>query len=136
MHYDLAVAARNELSNFINSAPEYVFPVAYESVPFDPHADGSTWLKFDYKEADTVFVGLSRKCKYAVGMVQISIHFAPGLGMDKVRMLARDIAEFFEDGKMLINDCYIVDGGKVHPVQKSVGGWSYPVRFYVRKDKK
>ena len=136
MHYELSVAARNELGNLINSEQRFNLPASYESVPFNIPSDGSMWLKFDYTEVETVFAGLSRKCKYAVGMVQISINFAPGLGVDAVRLLARDIANFFEDGKMLINDCYIVEGGTVRPVQKSVGGWLYPVRFYVRKDSK
>lgn len=135
MHYDLTVAARSALNDFINMPGNY-YPVAYESVPFDPPVDGSTWLKFDYVEADTKRVSLDRKCMYFVGMVQIGIQFAPGRGMDKTRLLAKSIAEFFYDGKILINGAYIVEGAEIKPVQKSVGGWFYPVRFYVRIDKK
>lgn len=135
MHYELSVAARAALGEWLE-IPGNEYPVAYESVPFDPPSDGSKWLKFDYVEAETVRVGLSRKCAYYVGMVQIGIHFAPGLGMDATRQLAKNLADFFEDGKILINGCYIVEGGEVRPVQKSAGGWFYPVRFYVRYDSK
>lgn len=135
MHYELSVAARNELNNFL-LLPGNNIKTSYESVGFTPPVDGATWLQFEYIEAETKIVSLDRKCTYYVGMVQIGIQFAPGKGIDKVRKLAQNLANFFYDGKMLINDAYIVEGAKVHPVQKEVGGWFYPVRFYVRIDKK
>lgn len=135
MHYELSVAARNALNEYINQPGKYL-PVAYESVPFEPPANGETWLKFDYIEAETKRVSLSRKCMYFVGMVQIGIQFAPGKGVDTTRKLAKSIADFFYDGKMLINGCYIVEGAEIKPMQKTVGGWLQPIRFYVRFDKK
>ncbi|ARB06640.1 hypothetical protein GJL01_15 [Salmonella phage GJL01] len=110
---------------------EYI--IAYENVEFTPPKGGGIWLKYDYKEADTIIHDLKRKCISYIGMVQIGIEFPPGSGIDKARKLAKNIADFFEDGKMLSNG-YISEGAKVHQVQKSESGWFYPVRFYVRYD--
>lgn len=131
MHYELSVAARMEF------AKEYEkrFPIKYENVDFTPPADGGIWLKFDYKEADTIYHDLKRECVSYIGMVQIGIEFPPGSGVDTSRQIAKDIAAFFKDGKML-SIGYISEGAKVHPVQKSETGWFYPVRFYVRYDGK
>lgn len=129
MHYELSVAARMALAQEYES--EYM--IAYENVEFTPQKGGGIWLKYDYKEADTIIHDLKRKCISYIGMVQIGIEFPPGSGIDKARKLAKNIADFFEDGKMLSNG-YISEGAKVHQVQKSESGWFYPVRFYVRYD--
>ena len=129
MHYELSVAARMALAQEYES--EYM--IAYENVEFTPPKVGGIWLKYDYKEADTIIHDLKRKCISYIGMVQIGIEFPPGSGIDKARKLAKNIADFFEDGKMLSNG-YISEGAKVHQVQKSESGWFYPVRFYVRYD--
>lgn len=129
MHYELSVAARMAL------AQEYEreYMIAYENVDFVPPGDGGIWLKYDYTEADTLFLSLDRKCKSFIGMVQIAVIFPPGSGIDTARKVAKNIADFFEDGKML-SIGYIYEGAIVHPVQKSETGWFYPVRFYVRYD--
>lgn len=129
MHYELSVAARVALAEQFGKA----YSISYENVEFIPPGDGGIWLKYDYKEADTIYHDLKRTCISYIGMVQIGIQFPPGSGIDKARKLAKDIADFFEDGKML-SDGYISEGAKVHPVQKSESGWFYPVRFYVRYD--
>lgn len=129
MHYELSVAARMALAQEYES--EYM--IAYENVEFTPPKGGGIWMKYDYKEADTIIHDLKRKCISYIGMVQIGIEFPPGSGIDKARKLAKNIADFFEDGKMLSNG-YISEGAKVHQVQKSESGWFYPVRFYVRYD--
>ena len=129
MHYELSVAARVALAQEFESQ----YTIQYENVDFVPPGDGGIWLKYDYKEADTLFLSLDRKCKSFIGMVQVAVIFPPGSGIDKARRLAKNIADFFEDGKMLSTG-YIFEGAIVHPVQKSQSGWFYPVRFYVRYD--
>ncbi|QGF21233.1 tail terminator [Citrobacter phage HCF1] len=93
------------------------------------------YLKYDYIDSDTEFLSLDRKCKSYIGMVQIGIVFPPCSGTDKARRIAKDIADFFEDGKMLATG-YISEGAITHKLQKSETGWFYPVRFYVRFDGK
>lgn len=129
MHYELSVAARVALAQEFESQ----YMIQYENVDFVPPGDGGIWLKYDYTEADTLFLSLDRRCKSFIGMVQVSVIFPPGSGIDKARRLAKNIADFFEDGKMLATG-YIFEGAIVHPVQKSQSGWFYPVRFYVRYD--
>lgn len=131
MHYELMLAARKALAD----AYERRFAIAYENVEFTPPADGSPWLAFHYKEVDTAYLSLDRKCKSYIGLVQVNIIFAPGSGTDKARRLAKDIADFFEDGKMLEHG-YIYEGGEVRPIQKSETGWLVPVRFSVRAEEK
>lgn len=129
MHYELSVAARVAFAKQF----EKQFPIQYENVDFVPPGEGGIWLKYDYTEADTLFLSLDRKCKSFIGMVQIAVIFPPGSGIDTARKVAKNIADFFEDGKML-SIGYIYEGAIVHPVQKSETGWFYPVRFYVRYD--
>ncbi|QDH94243.1 hypothetical protein [Escherichia phage vB_EcoS_PHB17] len=131
MHYELMLAARKALAEQY----ERRYPIAYENVEFVPPADGSQWLAFHYKEVDTAYLSLDRKCRSFIGMVQVNIVFAPGSGTDKARRLAKDIADFFEDGKML-DVGYIFEGGEVRPIQKSETGWLVPVRFSVRVEEK
>ena len=132
MQYELSMASRKFVSDLINTLPVR-YDVAYENAAFTPPKDGSMWLKYDYTEADTVTWSLSRKCKYYVGMVQVSIFFSPGAGVDKARQVANQLAESISDGTML-DTGYIYEGGVVHPVVKSQSGWFIPVRFYVRMD--
>lgn len=131
MHYDLMVAARKALAEEYESE----YQIAYENVEFKPPSNGGMWLAFHYTEAETVYASLDRKCRYYVGMVQVNVIFAPGSGTDKARKIAKGIADFFDDGKMLETG-YISRGGEVRPVQKSETGWLVPVRFYVRAEEK
>lgn len=130
MHYDLMIAARKALAEQFDQ-----HAIAYENVAFTPPSFGESWLKFDYTEASTEYLSLDRKCRSFIGMVQVSVVFAPGSGVDRPRRLAKEIADFFEDGKMLQTG-YIYQGGEVKPVQKSETGWLIPVRFYVRVEHK
>lgn len=114
MHYDLMVAARKALAEEYESE----YPIAYENVEFKPPSKGGMWLSFHYTEAETVYASLDRKCRYYVGMVQVNVIFAPGVGTDKARKLAKGIADFFEDGKILETG-YISQGGEVRPVQRA-----------------
>lgn len=131
MHYELMLAARMALAEQY----ENQYKIAYENVNFTPPGDGSIWLAFHYHEVDSEYVSLDRKCRVYLGMVQVNVTLPPGTGTDKARLLAKDIAEFFEDGKML-NTGYISEGAEVRPVQKSETGWMIPVRFTVRLDHK
>lgn len=132
MHYEMMVAARKLVSD---AAVDIAggLPVAYENCGFTPPNNGSMWLKFDYTEVDSVTWGLQRKCRYYVGMVQVSIFFSPGEGTDRPRQLAGRLSEAFADGTML-DSGYIYEGGSVFPPVKSQSGWFIPVRFYVRMD--
>lgn len=131
MHYEMMVDSRVALAKEFGR--EYA--IAYENVEFIPPADGSMWLKFDYMEADTRFMSLSRDCVSYIGIVQVGIVFPPGSGTDKPRLLAKRIAAFFYDGRMLEHG-YIYSGAEVRPAQKSETGWMIPVRFSVRIDGK
>ena len=133
MQYELSLAARKFVDDILVNEIPFRYPVAWENVKFTPPADGSMWIKYDYTEADSVTYGLSRKCKYYVGMVQLSIFFSPGTGVNKARQLANQLAESIEDGTMLETG-YVYEGGVVNPVVKSQSGWFIPVRFYVRLD--
>lgn len=131
MHYDLMLSSRKMLAE----AYERRFAIAYENVSFTPPAAGDPWLAFHYTEVDTDYLSLDRRCVSYIGMVQINIVFAPGEGTDKARRLAKEIANFFYDGKML-DTGYISEGASVKPIQKSETGWMVPIRFYVRYDEK
>ena len=131
MHYELSIAARVALAEQFGKA----YPIQYENVDFVPPANGGMYLKYDYIDSDTEFLSLDRKCKSYIGMVQIGVVFPPGSGTDKARLVAKDIADFFDDGKMLSTG-YIYEGAITHRLQKSETGWFYPVRFYVRFDGK
>ncbi|QHR69624.1 tail terminator [Escherichia phage haarsle] len=131
MHYELMLSARKAL------ATEYEnrFMISYENVEFTPPGDGSPWLKFDYTEVDTEYLSLDRKCVSYIGMIQVGIVFPPGYGTDRPRVLAKEIAQFFYDGKMLEHG-YIYEGARVHKPLKSESGWILPIRFYVRIETK
>ena len=131
MHYDLMLAARKAL------AIEYDqrFKISYENVAFEPPKCGQEWLAFHYKEVGSDYLSLNRKCRAYVGMVQVNIVFPPLSGTDRARQFAKEIANFFYDGKILETG-YISEGASIHPVQKSETGWFIPVRFYVRYDER
>ena len=131
MHYELMLAARKELAKWFGGE----YDICYENVEFTPPKCGKLWLAYHYKEVESEIVSLRRTDRVFVGMVQVNVVFPPASGTDKARKLAKDIADFFEDGKMLETG-YISEGGYVCPVQKSETGWMIPVRFAVRFDKK
>lgn len=128
-HFEMMKAARQALDDQYKAR----FAISREGWPFEPPKDGSMWLKFDYMEADTRWLSLDRKCKSYIGLVQISIIFPPNTGTDNARRLAKEIAEFFDDGKILATG-YIFEGAIVHPIQKSETGWFIPVRYQLRLD--
>lgn len=130
MHYELSAAARAAFIGEFGSRPYYI-----ENKNFRPPMDGSEWLKFNYMEGDTLFLSYDRKCKSYLGTVQIGVIFPPGKGVDSARLLAKQIANFFEDGKML-NVGYIYEGAIVHQMIKHDSGWMIPIRFTVRVDTK
>lgn len=127
-HYEMSLAAGSALFRQFGQR----FAISKENVPFNPPA-GAEWLRFNYIEADTQFVSLNRKCKVYLGIVQIDVVFQPGEGINYFRGIAKEIADFFEDGKML-DVGYISQGATVHPVQKSETGWFIPVRYTLRVD--
>ncbi|QVW27737.1 tail protein [Hafnia phage Pocis76] len=131
MHYDLMLAARKELAKGF----ERQYSIAYENIHFTPPDAGDHWLAYHYTEVDTAYLSLDRRCISYIGMVQVNIVFPPNSGTDRPRMLAKDIANFFYDGKILETG-YISEGASVKPVQKSETGWMIPVRFLVRYDEK
>lgn len=130
-HLDMSEAARNALFEQFRSRYE----IAAENVDFTAPSDGSTWLKFDYMPASKDYRSLDRKCITLTALVQVGIVFSPDTGMTKARALAKEIANFFHDGKIL-NVGYIFEGASSHPVQKSERGWLLPVRFTMRYDEK
>lgn len=129
MHYELMLAARKDLA----ARFERHYSIAYENIGLTPPDNGALWLAFHYSEVDDEYLSLDRRCISYIGMVQINIVFPPNAGTDRARQLAKDIANFFYDGKMLESG-YISEGAKVRPVQKSETGWMIPVRFLVRYD--
>lgn len=131
MHYELMVAARKALTARFH---EY-YSIAYENVTFTPPPLGEMWLKFDYAEVSSDYLSLDRKCRSYIGMVQVGVVIPAGGGTDRPRQVAKEIADFFEDGKML-EAGYVSEGGEVRPIQKGETGWLVPVRFYVRADEK
>lgn len=128
-HYDLS---RDAWLAFF-TAFKASHPIKAENVAFTPPPDGSPWLQFDYMEASSAVLDLARRCRSYIGMVQIGVHFSPGTGIDKARQIAKEIARFAEDGK-IIGRGYIFTPGEVRPLQKQENGWFYPVRFSVRYD--
>ena len=133
MQYELSLAARKFVNGILVNNIPVRYPVAWENVKFTPPSDGSMWIKYDYTEVDSVTYGLSRKCKYYVGMVQLSVFLSPGTGVNKARQLANQLAESIIDGTML-DIGYVYKGVIFNPVIKSQSCWLIPVRFYVRLD--
>lgn len=131
MHYELMLAARKS----IGMEYEKRYRIAYENVDFTPPEDGGLWLAYHYKEVETEYLSLDRKCISYVGMVQVNVVFPPNSGTDRARQIAKEIANFCYDGKMLETG-YISEGASIRPVQKSETGWMIPIRFLVRFDEK
>lgn len=130
MHYELSAAARAAFLSKYRDFPHYM-----ENRNFTPPKDGGMWLRFNYIEGDTLYLSIDRKCKSYIAIVQIGVVFPPGSGVDEARLKAKEIADFFKDGKML-NVGYIFDGAIVHQIVKHESGWMIPVRFTVRVDTK
>ena len=127
--YDLAISARKAL--FSRFGENY--QIMCENVAFKEPKNGSTWLKFDYIPAEKTYKSFDRKCIRIRGLVQVGVVFSPDTGIDKARELAKDIANFFEDGKIL-SVGFIFEGASQKPVQKSERGWLIPIRFTVQYD--
>lgn len=128
-HFEMSEDARAAV--FAEFASQH--PIAAENIPFTPPADGSPWLKFDYMEASTDVLDLARRCMSFIGLVQLSVHFSPGVGVTTPRRIAKQIATFAQDGK-IIGQGYVYTPGDVRPVQKAENGWFIPVRFSIRYD--
>lgn len=129
--YDMAKAARKKLSRLIGDR----YPIAFENMDFTEPDDGGMWLKFDYIPADKIYNSLDRKCITLLALVQISIVFPPGGGVDDARALAKELVNFFEDGKIL-DVGFIFKGAESMTMQKSQRGWMLPVRYTLRYDEK
>ena len=138
MHFEMYQATQQLLYSW-----NLDLPIATENSTFTPPADGSMWLKYDYSEADARAVSLDRHCRVYIGMVQLSIFFAPGDGIAIARKLAQYVAKRAADGIMLrvkhsdgstTFAGWINEGGAVSPVQKTPTGWFFPVRFYTRAE--
>ena len=127
--FDLSVDCRKAFASFAKGR----YQVAYENTPFNPPADGSLYLKFDYLEGESINIGLSRKCRSLTGMIQIGVIFSPETGVDDARAVAKEVAEFFYDGR-IIGQGFVFTGGEVRPPQKSDTGWLLPIRSTVRYD--
>lgn len=128
-HFELSEDARAAVFNAFSGS----YPIAAENVNFEPPVDGTPWLKFDYMEAATDVLDLARRCMSFIGLVQVAVYFSPGAGITAARAIAKEIANFAEDGK-IIGQGYVYSPGEVRPVQKHESGWFIPVRFSVRYD--
>ncbi|AZF89871.1 tail terminator [Klebsiella phage 13] len=132
MHYEMALKCKAAVAKF---AAENGLRVAGDNVDFIPPRGGETYLKASYVEADSRSVDLSRKCRVYLAMVQIDVIFKPGIGTDRARLIAQNVAKYFPEGKILGDDkinLYVSEWAEVHGVQKAQTGWFFPVRFTVR----
>ena len=132
MHYDIALKCKAAAAKF---AADNGIMIASDNVDFKPPANGGTYLKFSYVEADSRSVSLSRECRVYLGLVQVDVIFKPGTGTDAARLIAQSVAKYFPEGKILGDDkldLYVSEWAQVHGVQKAQTGWFFPVRFTVR----
>lgn len=131
MHYDIALKCKAAAAKF---AADNGIMIASDNVDFKPPANGATYLKFSYVEADSRSVDLSRKCRVYLAMVQIDVIFKPGIGTDSARLIAQNVAKYFPEGEIIdsVNKVYVSEWAEVSGVQKHETGWFFPVRFAVR----
>lgn len=131
MHYDIALKCKAAAAKF---AADNGIKIASDNVDFTPPANGDTYLKFSYVEADSRSVDLSRKCRVYLAMVQIDVIFKPGIGTDSARLIAQNVAKYFPEGEIIdsVNKVYVSEWAEVSGVQKHETGWFFPVRFAVR----
>lgn len=131
MHYDIALKCKAAAAKF---AADNGIMIASDNVDFKPPANGGTYLKFSYVEADSRSVSLSRECRVYLGLVQVDVIFKPGTGTDSARLIAQNVAKYFPEGKIInsVNKVYVSEWAEVHGVQKHETGWFFPVRFTVR----
>lgn len=131
MHYEMALKCKAAVAKF---AAENGLKIAGDNVNFTPPKGGETYLKASYVEADSRSVDLSRKCRVYLAMVQIDVIFKPGIGTDRARLIAQNVAKYFPEGEIIdhINKVYVSEWAEVHGVQKHETGWFFPVRFTVR----
>lgn len=131
MHYDIALKCKAAAAKF---AADNGIMIASDNVDFKPPANGATYLKFSYVEADSRSVDLSRKCRVYLAMVQIDVIFKPGIGTDSARLIAQNVAKYFPEGEIIdsVNKVYVSEWAEVSGVQKHETGWFFPVRFTVR----
>lgn len=131
MHYEMALKCKAAVAKF---AAENGLKIAGDNVNFTPPKGGETYLKASYVEADSRSVDLSRKCRVYLAMVKIDVIFKPGIGTDRARLIAQNVAKYFPEGEIIdpINKVYVSEWAEVHGVQKHETGWLFPVRFTVR----
>lgn len=132
MHYEMALKCKAAAAKF---AADNGLKVACDNVDFIPPRGGETYLKASYVEAYSRSVDLSRKCRVYIGLVQIDVIFKPGIGADDARLIAKNVAKYFPEGKILGDkemNLYVSEWAEVHGVQKAQTGWFFPVRFTVR----
>ncbi|MEG0209052.1 MULTISPECIES: phage tail terminator-like protein [Gammaproteobacteria] len=129
--YDMSVSARVALFQGFGDR----FSISCENVGFKEPDDGSPWLRYDYIPADKIYRSLDRKCISLIGLVQIGVIIPPDSGMDAGRKIAKDIVNFFYDGRMF-DVGYILLGASQKKALKSDTGWMIPIRFTMRHDEK
>lgn len=131
MHYEMALKCKAAAAKF---AADNGIMIASDNVDFKPPANGGTYLKFSYIEADSRSVSLSRNCRVYLGLVQVDVIFKPGTGTDAARLIAQNVAKYFPEGKIIdsVNKVYVSEWAEVSGVQKYETGWFFPVRFTVR----
>ena len=93
MHYEMALKCKAAVAKF---AADNGLNVASDNVDFIPPRGGETYLKVSYVEADSRSVDMSRKCRVYLAMVQIDVIFKPGIGTDRARLIAQNVAKYFE----------------------------------------
>lgn len=126
MHYELEEAAREIISAAFGDDL-----VAWPNLPFTPPEDARPYAKFDYIPAISEAVGISRKCRYYVGIVQVGIVFKPGGGTDMARRAAQIICDKTPAG-LELSTGFVYTAGEVMQTVKTKTGWMIPVRFKVR----
>ena len=131
MHYDIALKCKAAAAKF---ASDNGIKIASDNVDFTPPANGDTYLKFSYVEADSRSVSLSRECRVYLGLVQVDVIFKPGTGTDAARLIAQNVAKYFPEGKVIdsVNKVYVSEWAEVSGVQRHEAGWFFPIRFTVR----
>lgn len=128
MHFELEEAARELVSRIAGDDV-----VAWPNVAFTPPADGSPYLKFDYMPAISEPVSLDRKCRYYVGIVQVSVIFQPEMGTRYAREVAKTFCAGVTDG-LELTDGYVYNACEVFSIISTDTGLSLPMRFKVRAE--
>lgn len=128
MHFELEKAARSLIAKHFTDDQ-----VAWPNIPFTPPADGGIYVKFNYMVAASEAVGISRKCRYYIGLVQVGIIFRPGLGNQYAREAASTLCKLIPEG-LELDTGFVYTAAEVLTEIPSETGWMIPVRFEVRAE--